>query len=212
MAFSSWITTYLTAKAAGNITFTSHGSGGYVLQARDLEVGGLNRVLSASVISSPGAYVAAVPPSSLQNQLTALAARVQTAAGTLSTEIDTDVAALSGSAKTDRQRIQDALQVEISSSVANLVDGAPATLNTLKEIATSLANDASLSSSLATTIGSIRSQLGGTAISRKLTWASASHASGGSALKFGVGTGCARMKVKVENAANDVVSVTFDVQ
>ena len=41
----------------------------------------------------------------------------------------------------------------ISSAVAALVDSAPATLDTLKEIATALGNDANLASTLANSIG-----------------------------------------------------------
>ena len=83
--------------------------------------------------------------------------RVQDA---LQSEINTDVATLSGSAKTDRQRIQDALQAEIDSDIASLVDSAPAALNTLNELAAAMGDDAALSASLMTWIRDINVNAG----------------------------------------------------
>lgn len=74
--------------------------------------------------------------------------RVALIAGTAS-----DITALSSSAHTARINLSSSVDTHIDAKIAGLVDSAPATLDTLNELAAALGDDPNVSASFATTLG-----------------------------------------------------------
>lgn len=95
--------------------------------------------------------------SSIASGVSALSSSGATAIASLSSSVDAhldaNITAVSSSAHTQRIAISSSLKTYTDQKVAGLVDSAPATLDTLNELAAALNDDPNFSASIATTIG-----------------------------------------------------------
>ena len=148
--------------------------------------------------------------SEIDDDITALSGALNASYASIRSEIDDDITALSGTLNASYASIRS----EIDDDITALINGAPAAMNTLKELSDALGADSDMSASLATKItalnatdAALQAQLSTLKGGTSPTFASGS---GGHVLAFG-GSGAPRMTVYVEGAAGDNVTVTFDV-
>ena len=84
---------------------------------------------------------------------THLDANINALSASVDTHLDANISSLSSSAHSSRVALSGSQKTYIDSKVAGLVDSAPATLDTLNELAAALNDDPNFSASIATSIG-----------------------------------------------------------